>query len=162
MRCRRSSGDCGERWNGRNRLSFWKKIMLKHIIAVAASLLLLAISWGVTADTNYEPWMVSISVFLTLAVEYAMFAALLGGITMTLRHIFEQPQGEARALTQTEFEEQVRTGALKPHPICRCRHPVNAHVNGEGKCMFAELEAAHGGPRPPACPCAGVDLRSGR
>lgn len=37
--------------------------------------------------------------------------------------------------------------------LCRCNHLKNTHANGEGKCLFAQLQAAYGYPDDPECPC---------
>lgn len=36
--------------------------------------------------------------------------------------------------------------------VCECTHLKNSHVNGEGVCVFAKLQAAYGY-KDPECPC---------
>jgi hypothetical protein len=37
--------------------------------------------------------------------------------------------------------------------ICECDHFKNTHASGQGKCLFAQLQAANGYPGEPECPC---------
>lgn len=52
------------------------------------------------------------------------------------------------------MSEQAYAGGM-----CQCGHYVNCHVNGEGRCRFAELQAAYGY-RDPHCPCEVVVKRN--
>lgn len=37
--------------------------------------------------------------------------------------------------------------------LCGCDHFKNTHASGEGKCLFAQLQAVNGYPRELECPC---------
>lgn len=37
--------------------------------------------------------------------------------------------------------------------LCGCDHFKNTHVLGQGKCLFAQLQAAYGYPGEPECSC---------
>ena len=37
--------------------------------------------------------------------------------------------------------------------LCGCDHFKNTHAGGQGKCLFAQLQAVNGYPGAPECPC---------
>lgn len=37
--------------------------------------------------------------------------------------------------------------------ICECDHFKNTHASGQGKCLFAQLQAVNGYPGEAECPC---------